>query len=322
MPKIYDVSAIGLSSVNHIVLVEESFLVQMSLNKGEINFIDHKRDSLFKKMFKNKLLSFGDTASNILTELAKLGAKTYLISQVGDDILGKKYVADLQNRAVKFDAQSFCDSNSKTFQNWTFITPDAVNTNASSLHNLVKIKMSDEDEKIIAQSKYLIIEANLFDLPRGKKIIERVAKLAKENQTKIVFTTCNEKCAAKNAEKLMDFISEYVDVVFASLKEMMILYDTIEIPKILEHIMKAKWEEKIVSVAMGQQGLVLINHKKHYKIPYPHVTKIVDKNGAASAYAGGIIYGLLNNQAMVEAANVASNQAVKRMETYGGRPNF
>lgn len=323
MPKIYDVSAIGLASIDILTLISDEFLRELSFIKGDTHIVSEKKISQISKMFKNKLMSFGKTASNILAELATFGAKTHLISKVAGDLDGEKYIADLKKRKISYDEKQIIDKTfSRTLSRYIFITPDAINTAAITFENTARLELSDVDESVIARSRYLLIESCIFYIPGGKAVAKRACDLAKKHFTKVVFITSHRKYTGQHTKQVIDFIENRADVVFAGAHELGDLYDLIEFPKIIEKALTHTEGERIFSITLGQLGHVVVKNKKHYKITYPHVEKVVDKGGLDSAYTAGFLYALLSGKHIRECGKLGNQLSCDRIGSYGGRPKL
>ena len=99
MSKTLDVVGLGNALMDVVVLLpDDGFLTQKSLNKGEMQLVDDAQwQSIYSDLGDLKAdIKTGGSCANTITTLGLLGAAVSYCSQVGDDELGSSYATQLE----------------------------------------------------------------------------------------------------------------------------------------------------------------------------------------------------------------------------------
>lgn len=302
--KEHDVIGIGSPLLDITFEVTESFLKENNLKKGQMHLITREQSSeLLKKLQNYKAkISPGGSSANTLAGVSYLGGKSILLGKIGNDSHGKTYEQKTKEEGVVSILSKH--PSEITGHAITFITPDFERTFATHLGASLFFRKENIPEDKIKNSKILHIEGYQLADPELLKAIYNSVKIAKENNLLISLDLSDGYLVKNNKSLFMDFIKEYVDIVFANETEAIALTGKkpedalLDISKIC----------KIAIVKLGGAGSLIRTNNITYKIP-PYVTKIVNTNGAGDMYSAGILYGILNNWDIEKSGKVASYSA-------------
>ena len=134
---------IGNAIVDVICKVEENFITQNNLSKGNMKLIfdENEFQDLIKNLNIEKTISGGSVANSIVG-LSQLGNSVGFIGKVSDDDLGNKYEIGLKKENVDF-IYSKREENLPTGTCLILITPDSERTMCTFLGIAGKINEND-----------------------------------------------------------------------------------------------------------------------------------------------------------------------------------
>ena len=145
---------IGNAIVDVICKVEENFISQNNLTKGNMKLIFDEIE--FKKIISNlkieKTISGGSVANSIVG-ISQLGDKAGFVGKISDDDLGKKYEIGLEKENVKY----FYKKKKETLPTGTcliLITPDSERTMCTVLGIAGNINENDVNLEAIKKSDF------------------------------------------------------------------------------------------------------------------------------------------------------------------------
>lgn len=238
--------------------------------------------------------NIGGKGANQAVSAAKLGAKTYLIAAVGNDIFGKEALTSIQNNGVDISHISL----SNTHTGMAFITRTN-RDNRIILHEGANHKIKQDKVLEAVQGNPGDILVSQYEIPY--EIVKNAFKKAKSLN---MITILNPA----PARYLEEDIYPYVDYIILNQTECEILagiYPTHE-----EHVKKAaaylfsKGISKII-VTMGSKGSVYVSKDELYESK-AYKIKTVDTTGAGDAYTGAFAYGLAMHEPITTCLKIAS----------------
>ena len=312
MQKQNDVIALGNTLMDFLIEVDEHFLVEMNLVKGEARLVKEEETQQILEKLKhhenNVEMVPGGSAANLLRAMGLLGANVILVGKVGDDEHGQIYQEQVRNHNVTTRLNK---NENTTGHAITFITPDAERSFSVHLGAAIELKPGDVLEEDIAQSKILHIEGYQLEGPTLATVLHAVS-LAKKHGTKVSIDLSDGRVIRQNKELVTAFLRDYVDIVFANELEardftgMMEEEAAAEIGKLVE----------ISIVKVGELGS-FIHHNNHaIKVP-AYNAQPIDTTGAGDTYAAGFLYGLCNNWPLEKAGELGSLLAARIVEKKG-----
>src|SRR3989339_1482889 len=180
----YDVVSIGNPLMDILIEVEEGFLKELNLVKGNMHLLDKKGISnIEKKLDKDKIkLTPGGSEANTLTALSMLGQKVVYFGKVGKDDHGHHYhnkliENDVISKVIKVDGM--------TGRAITFITPDSERTFATHLGVATMLEDNEINEADIIEAKFLHLTGYVLDSETTRKAALQALDIAKNNNVKV-----------------------------------------------------------------------------------------------------------------------------------------
>ncbi|MGB2864884.1 MAG: adenosine kinase [Sedimentisphaerales bacterium] len=306
-----DVYALGDALVDIQVRVEDSFLTELGLEKGNRYLTERNRqeeilqmllgsDSLdsARKAGKVQTAAAG-SAANTMYGISQLGGRAGFCGKVANDELGALYTAHMRQSGVVF--------NEKPEQGMTgtcvvLISEDAQRTMLTCLGVSRQVGCEDVDEELLKQSSYIYLEGYFFESERAARTMLRTVTLARKKGVNIALTASDPGCVERHRNLLVQLIQNDVDLLFANAREAQILSGADNIEAALRTL--SDWCE-IVAVTDGEHGSFVSCNGEITKIP-PHRVSAIDTTGAGDAYAAGLLYGITQERIIKESGKIAS----------------
>jgi len=311
MNKKYDIIGVGNALVDFSVEVNDDVIKELGLVKGQSNLVsEEKSKKIIEKIrYANVKIVPAGSAANAVMTAAMLGAKTAFAGKVGDDEYGQLYEKEMADAGVESKLKR-CST--LTGHVIVLITPDADRTFAVNLGASAEMKKHEIDEADIKASNMLHIEG--YHLEQLNEVCMHAMQLAKKSNIKISLDVSDPGIVERNKGLLMQTIKNDVNILFANEAEARVLTQKGPEDALNE---LSQWCETVV-IKLGEKGS-LISHNGEISMIDAVRTKAVDTTGAGDAYAGGILFGLINNMPMKEASKLASALGAKVVSQIGAR---
>ncbi len=249
----------------------------------------------------------GGSCANAIYGLAKLGIKTGFVGAVGDDYEGERVL--LQMQKVKIDTSKIKSlSKVATSKIFVFIDRNGERVMYSLPGASNKFKGNTRDISWLSKSKYVLLSsiAGGAQLQFQKKIVTEIHKT-----TRIVYMP-GALYLKYDFSKLKDIIT----------KSFIIILNRREIQQLTNcdyHSGAQLLVEKgccTVAVTLGAAGCFIYDGRISSLVSSPKLPKnrIVDSTGAGDAFAAGLIFGLLNDRSLSDAAvfgNIAARCCIQ-----------
>ncbi|PON49507.1 Adenosine kinase [Trema orientale] len=295
----WDVLGLGQAMVDFSGMVDDQFLVNLDLEKGTRKLVNHEvRGRVLRAMdgctYK---AAAGGSLSNTLVALARLASKApsrplnvAMAGSVGSDPLGGFYRAKLRRANVHFLSAPIKDGTTGTVIVLT--TPDAQRTMLAYQGTSSTVNFDQCLAKIISNTKILVVEGYLFELPDTIKTIKQACEEACRSGSLVAVTASDVSCIERHYDEYWEIVGNYADIVFANSDEARALCDfaseesPVAAARYLSHFVS------LVSVTDGPRGSYIgVKGEAVYIPPSPCVP--VDTCGAGDAYASGVLYSIL-----------------------------
>jgi sugar/nucleoside kinase (ribokinase family) len=302
--KKYNVIGIGNALLDLTFNVDDRFLHELGLIKGEMRLIDREKSLKILLLLKNlpHKISPGGSSSNTAAGVSYLGGKSAFIGKLGKDNYGEIYEKKTKEAGtIPFLLKHASESTGYAL---TLITPDFERTFAVYLGAAIHLSKEDIEELSIKDASILHLEGYQLGTEKLRDVVKKAAKIAKENNILISLDLSDAGLVKGNLKIFKEFIKEYVNIVFANESEAFAFTGKkdedalLEIAKICD----------IAIVKIGEKGSLIRANNKTYKIP-GYKTKVVNTNGAGDMYSAGILYGITNNLDFEKAGKIASYSA-------------
>lgn len=291
-------------------LPNDSTLEKFGLRKGSMQLSDRE----FAEEINNatasyeKFQSSGGSAANTIHGIASLGGNAGYIGKVGDDEFGEFFSKDMKANGIE---PFMLKSKTDTGRAIALISPDSERTFATYLG--AAIELSDSDLKADQFNDYKILHIEGY-LVQNHALMLKAAELAKANNMKISIDMASYNVVEDNLEFLKDYVTNYVDIIFANEEESKAF--TGKEPE--DSINELAEQCEIAVVKIGSKGSLVKSNGQVYRID-PIKVNPVDTTGAGDLFASGFLYGLTNNFSLAKCGDLGSLCAGKVIEVIGAK---
>ena len=303
---------IGNAIVDVICKVEEDFLIQNNLSKGNMKLIFDEQE--FKKLLSSlkieKTISGGSIANSIVG-LSQKGNKVGFIGKITDDDLGEKYEIGLKKENVKY----FYSKRKEKLPTGTcliLITPDSERTMCTYLGIAGKINENDIDVDALKNSEIIFLEGYLWDEGDPKKAFDK----AISNANKVAMSLSDKFCVDRHKSHFLDLVKNRLDIIFANEEEIMSLIDTNNFDEVIQF---AKENKKLFIITRGPKGALSVNNGKVIEVQIKKNLNIIDLTGAGDLFASGYLHGYLNQFTEKDCLESGTEMASKIIQQIGAR---
>jgi sugar/nucleoside kinase (ribokinase family) len=309
----HDVVSLGNPLMDVLIEVEEGFLKDLSLTKGNMHLLNEEEIKSLEERLKkqSKKLSPGGSEANTLVALSMLGHKVVYFGKVGEDDYGNSYHKQLLEKGVISKVIKVDGITGKAI---TFITPDSERTFATHLGVATLLEDNEVNEADIIEAKFLHLTGYILSSEKTRKAAIQALEIAKNNNVKVCLDLGDPNIVKFNKETLQQVAEEYADIIIANESEAKVFTGK-EPEKAIDDISKIC---DIAIVKLGANGSLIKSKDKLIKIG-GFKANCVDTTGAGDTYAAGFLYGLLNNLNIETSGKIASFIASKVCEVKGAR---
>ena len=303
---------IGNAIVDVICRVEENFISNNGLSKGNMKLIFDKND--FKKLSSNikieKTVSGGSVANSIVG-LSQQGNKVGFIGKISDDDFGTKYEIGLKRENVEYiynKKKEFLPTGTCLI----LITPDSERTMCTFLGTAGKINESDINVEAVKRSEIIFLEGYLWDEGGPKKAFDK----AISNSKKVAMTLSDKFCVDRHKSQFLDLVKNKLDLTFCNEEEIMSLIDAKNFDEVIRF---AREINKLIIITRGEKGAVSINGSEITEVGVKKKLNIIDLTGAGDLFASGYLHGYLNNFSQKECLEKGTEMSSKIIQQIGAR---
>ena len=303
---------IGNAIVDVICKIEESFISQNNLSKGNMKLIFDENE--FKKLISNlkieKTISGGSVANSIVG-LSQMGNDVGFIGKISDDDFGKKYEIGLKNENVNY----FYSKKKEMLPTGTcliLITPDSERTMCTFLGTAGKINEDDVSINAIKDSEMIFLEGYLWDEGDPKKAFDKAIK----NANKVAMSLSDKFCVDRHKPHFLDLVKNRLDITFANEEEIMSLIDAKNFDEVISF---AKKINKLLIITRGKKGSISVNGNQIAEFGIEKNLKIVDLTGAGDLFAAGYLSGYIHQLSQKECLEKGTDMSSKIIQKIGAR---
>jgi sugar/nucleoside kinase (ribokinase family) len=316
MPLRYDVVALGNAIMDVIAQVDDDFLVRHDIPKARTNLISPERcDYLYNALPASRVETSGGSAGNTVAGLRSLGAKAAFMGKVGDDQIGRDYVADMRRIGADFFGSPLVGGAS-TARSMIAVTPDGERSMNTFLGASTEFAANDVDKDAVAAGAWLYLEGYLFDKPAAKTAFVHASEIAQASGRKVAITMSDVFCVDRHRESFVHLIRTHCDLVFANEAELLAIYETSDFDAAVAQIRK---DSQIAAITRSSKGSVIVSGADTWEAPVAPA-HVVDATGAGDQYAAGVLYGVTHGLSLPEAAALGNLCAGEVISHIGPRP--
>lgn len=303
----------GAPLVDILVKVDDDFVKKHVGGKGGMDHwsIEQQRAAL-EIANSGAAVANGGAAGNTVNCLANMGAPCAMLGMTGNDELGEKYAAELEQSGGSAE-YLFKHPTEPTGRCISFITPDSERTMRSNLGASSLVGIADIDKvdfnkiDIVYFEGYRLFEMESFEHALGK---------AREAGCKIAIDLASFNVVELFHDKLQKLYCDgYFDMIFANEEEAKAFFGNDEHEKNIAEAMKFC---DIAVIKLGKAGSLIGRGGQIYKIPAT-VVRAVDTTGAGDSWAGGFFYGLYRGFDMAKCGMAASDVSAEIVQVEGAK---
>ena len=310
------VAALGNAIVDVIVKVENSFLVDNSIEKGVMTVIDaDQAEALYNKLVVETEMS-GGSAANTVAGLASMGGRGAFIGKVRNDELGAIFQRDIRSLGVRFDTPP-ATSGAGTARCLVLVTEDAERTMNTYLGACVGLETEDVDADLIRASDVTYLEGYLWDPPGAKAAFRRALRIAHESGRAVALTLSDPFCVDRYREEFAELVAESVDILFANEREIISLYKAKDLT---DAVRQVRSHCKVAALTLGARGSMVVSGSEVHTVEVAPVAQVVDTTGAGDMYAAGFLFGYTGGYDLATCGAYGSIAAAEVISHYGARP--
>jgi sugar/nucleoside kinase (ribokinase family) len=342
----FDVLGLGQAMIDYSVPASDDFLhQQLDVPKGARKIICLEERARVLELLQNSDYSIasGGSLSNTLIALARLGAagadiRIAMAGLIGGDALGAFYTAQMASAGVDVISPLNIEANTGTVVVVTS-QQDAQRTMLSYLGTPAAIPITTQLKTAIANSKIIVIEGYLWELPDAQNTIIEAINVAREAGTIIAMTVGDAGVAERHGAGMWTAIEQGVDLLFSNKTEAKALLASIPQSKHNNNSNDRRNKGAldgcrttteatalalaphcpIVVVTDGSHGSIITALGQLHVVP-PHwgPSKPIDTCGAGDAYCAGMLWGLLRSRDVVSMGRAGARVASAVIARQGG----
>jgi sugar/nucleoside kinase (ribokinase family) len=251
--------------------------------------------------------------------LARLGARVFFLTELGNDSDGKQLLAEISERGVEPEGIRLLE-NTRSY--YTLIFTDREETTprqvATYLGPLEHMSSRDLDYRSFTARSQLVYSCNYFQLLTLRSEIEEIFAWARESG-KLTVYDANAGDGwedPENLKLLRNNIYPQTDVVFLNEREARFLTGE-QNPQAAA--MKASPSSEIVVVKRGSAGVLLREGEQVYHCPaFPLKRAVQDTVGAGDSFQAAFLYFFLKGYPILQCALLGSANAAATVQHPGG----
>ena len=303
---------IGNAIVDVICKVEETFLDQNNLAKGNMKLIFDQNEfqNLLSSLKIEKTISGGSVANSIVG-LSQLKNEVGFLGKISDDDLGEKYEIGLKSENVNY-IYSKKKEDLPTGTCLILVTPDSERTMCTFLGTAGKINENDVNVDAIKKSEMIFLEGYLWDEGEPKKAFDK----AINNANKVAMSLSDLFCVDRHKPHFLNLVKNKLDITFANEQEITSLIDEKNFEEVINFSKKLN---RLVVVTRGEKGAITINGDEVVESGIQSNLKIVDLTGAGDLFAAGFLHGYINKLSTKECLEKGTEMSSKVIQQIGAR---
>ncbi|WPX08357.1 carbohydrate kinase family protein [Anaerocellum danielii] len=232
----------------------------------------------------------GGAPANVAAAIAKFGGKSYLISQVGNDMFGKMILDSLSACGVDVSNVKMTD---EYFTTLAFVKLDSSGERSFSFSRKygadVYLKVEDIDMNIVRSADIFHFGSLSMTYEQNKKTTLELLKIARQSGSTISYDP-NYRSSLWDSQKMaLDTMIEpvengFVDILKMSEEEVLLYEKSVD-----DFYNRIKDKVKIFLVTFGEKGSMAFFRGKSYFVDTIKVD-VVDTTGCGDCFVGMVLY--------------------------------
>jgi sugar/nucleoside kinase (ribokinase family) len=314
----FHIYGIGAALVDTEIEVEDRFLADAGIAKGNMTLVDEARQHELVELLQGHLVASkrasGGSAANSIIGASYFGARTFYSCKVAGDDNGNFYLDDLQRAGVASNFHATKESGI-TGKCLVMITPDAERTMNTFLGISATLSEADINYEALKQSEFLYIEGYLVTSDTGRAAAIKAREFAQRHGIKTAISFSDPGMVQFFRDGLEQMVGEHVDLAFCNEQEALSWANTTDLQ---EAVTVLKKRASRFAITRGSKGALVWDGAREINIA-PHPVKAVDTNGAGDMFAGAFLYAITAGHDFETAGKLASRAAAEVVSDYGPR---
>ncbi len=311
----FDVAGLGNALVDTLVTIDDQQLAGTPYQRGIMHLVSHAEWEQSFERFRNATMQVhaGGSAANTVASLGLLGARTVFRGQVGDDDLGRRYGASLEE-ACGGHAMAVSEQMDTGKCLALVSRSDSERTMLVDLGAAPKLDSLDDFADHIRRSR--VFHVTGYALLEGaiRETTFRALDLARRAKVTISLDVADPFVVAAIRDDVWRVLREYASVAFMNNEEAAALCDGAAPERAVHEVAEAV---ETTVVKMGRRGS-LVKHQGQLTPVGIHSVEAVDTTGAGDAYAAGFLYGFVNDWSAARCGRLGARVAALTVAQLGG----
>lgn len=303
---------IGNPLMDVVAQVSFDFLKSQGKPPGSMNLIDAEESAKLIELLDETRMVPGGSCANTLRGIAWLQRKDLFVTctysgAVGNDRLGKLYTESLRDFGVN---PVVAKKEAPTGVSVILVTPDHERTMFTHLGACRYYNSEDTSYELLSKARYLYFVGFMWDTDSQKKAIMDAVSHAKKHGVKVVFDLAGPFVVKRYRNDFQRWIPQSVDILTGNDEEFRALTGSGESDEAI--ITEAGKLAPLLVMKRGEKGCIVLDSRDpSNRVSYidGYTVKPVDTTGAGDAFAAGLLYGLLVEKSIEEAADLGNRLA-------------
>jgi len=279
-----------------------------SSNIDQIAYVDmtpHDGETVFGSKYQ---MGFGGKGANQAVMAGLMGAQTFMITCLGDDVYADMTIENYKNNGVNVDYIQRVEGSSGVAPIWVDKTGQNRIIVISGANDHINADKAIEDIDKISNLNYIIGQ---FEIPL--EVTEKVFIHAKNKNIQTILNPAPAKIPSDNLLQVTDwFIPNEIE------------FETITGSSAFDDKNLLNYANTIsgnLIVTLGDKGAAFISNNEVIKIEAPTVSAI-DTTGAGDAFVGAFSAGLANGLTPIEAVKLGVDRASDSVTKSGTQSSY
>lgn len=312
-----DLLGIGNAIVDTDVEIEESFLQDESLPKGQMTLIDSVRMAELVGHLGRRTMRrcSGGSAANTIYAAQAFGLNTSYACQLADDENGHHFFREMQDAGIVTSQISAMSDEQRSGQCLVLITPDAQRTMCTDLGVSKDVGQAVVNDGDLRAARCVYIEGYLSASELSSQTAARSAALARDSGAQIALTLSDISMIEFCRDGLTAMLGNGVDVLFCNADEATAWAKTDRLDVAISEL---KDIAKELYVTLGSDGAEVCSVQGRWQVGGESIVP-VDTNGAGDMFAGACLAARLQGAEAADAARFANRAAARVITQFGAR---
>jgi hypothetical protein len=308
-----DLFAIGNALIDQEFQVSDDFLIQQNLQKGTMQLTDAETQAnLYNNLKQTQVYkgqASGGSAANTTVAFSALGSTAFYGCRVGNDELGRVYLAGLNEAGIQTTEKSVSEGTTGTCM--VLVSSDSERTMHTYLGITAELSEQQINFEPLKSAKWLYIEGYLSTSDSARQAVKQARSIARKHGVSIALTLSDPAMVQYARQGLDELLDDGVDVLLCNQHEALMYTNTDSIEAALAQL---QLKSKYTVITLSAQGALISDSEQTFKIP-GRAVKAIDANGAGDAFAGAFLYALnagFSVKAAAELAILISSEVVSQ----------